>query len=284
MAELPALPLWTDAYLADTGHLTTIEHGAYLLLLMAMWRAGGSLPNDDKRLMRFAHLNAGQWQRIRSTIMEFFNVEGDQIVQGRLTDELAFVRQHRAKQSNNARAKYRKNNNSPPAMGVPNVSQTAAPTPTPISNTSSLRSDVAAKPKKASRIPDDFRPDLEWATSQGLTSSQANTEASKFRDYWAGKGANATKTDWPATWRNWVRSALERMPRAGPMNGARTASDVLMNLSNEMKAADNVQQPSRSDFVPPRQLPRIAQRPGDGSEGLFDGGEGPDGHRRVPGR
>jgi uncharacterized protein YdaU (DUF1376 family) len=133
MAELPALPLWTDAYLADTGHLTTIEHGAYLLLLMAMWRAGGSLPNDDKKLMRFAHLNAGQWHRMRETLMEFFNVEGDQIVQGRLTDELSFVRQHRAKQSNNARAKYRKNNNSTPAMGVPNASQIDAPTPTPIS-------------------------------------------------------------------------------------------------------------------------------------------------------
>jgi hypothetical protein len=140
------------------------------------------------------------------------------------------------------------------------------------------------KVRRATRIPDGFKPDLEWAVNLGLTPSQASSEASKFRDYWVGKGANATKTDWPATWRNWVRTAAERLPRAGPNVKPRTASDVLMNLSNEMKAAENVQQPSRSDFVPPRQLPRLSQRPGDGSEGLFDGDTGPDGYRSFQDR
>ncbi|WP_239482858.1 hypothetical protein [Paraburkholderia sp. C35] len=39
-------------------------------------------------------------------------------------------------------------------------------------------------------------------------------EAEKFRDYWAAKsGKDATKHDWPATWRNWIRNA-------GPMRAA----------------------------------------------------------------
>lgn len=39
------------------------------------------------------------------------------------------------------------------------------------------------------------------------------TEAAKFRDYWTAKtGKDATKTDWDATWRNWVRNA--RLPGA----------------------------------------------------------------------
>src|SRR4051812_21801143 len=53
MAEFPALPLWTDAYLADCGHLSDAEHGRYFLLLMAMWRAPECrLPNDNDWLAR----------------------------------------------------------------------------------------------------------------------------------------------------------------------------------------------------------------------------------------
>ncbi len=140
---------------------------------------------------------------------------------------------------------------------------------------------ISPNPRRGSRLPTDWMPDEQIAAELGLTLSQANAELAKFRDYWAAKaGKDAAKLDWTATWRNWVRTAMERMPRAGPGSGKpRTASDVLMNLSNEMKAADDVQQPSRSDFVPPRQLPRLAQRPSDGGEGLFDVGEGPDGYR-----
>lgn len=37
MADFPYLPIWTDAYLADTTHLRTEEHGRLLLLLMKAW-------------------------------------------------------------------------------------------------------------------------------------------------------------------------------------------------------------------------------------------------------
>jgi uncharacterized protein YdaU (DUF1376 family) len=42
-----------------------LEHGAYMLLLMAMWRSGGTLPKNDKRLARFAKLTTPQWNRIK---------------------------------------------------------------------------------------------------------------------------------------------------------------------------------------------------------------------------
>lgn len=77
------------------------------------------------------------------------------------------------------------------------------------------------KPKsgpKGSRIPDDYNPDEEWAVATvGLSREQARAEAAKFRDYWTAKsGAGATKLDWPATWRLWARSALDRMPSRRP--------------------------------------------------------------------
>ena len=65
VAEFPAFPLWTDAYLADTTELTTQEHGAYFLLLIAMWRAGGYVPDDDAKLARFTRLTIRQWKIAR---------------------------------------------------------------------------------------------------------------------------------------------------------------------------------------------------------------------------
>lgn len=104
MASLPTMPLATDAYLGDTTHLTCTEHGAYLLLLMTMWRAGGSLPNDDKLLARYAKLTAKQWARVKVVLMPFFTIDGDRISQSRLTREYARVRQHVATQSDKGRA------------------------------------------------------------------------------------------------------------------------------------------------------------------------------------
>lgn len=76
MAEFPALPVFTDAYLADTRHLTTEEHGVYLLLLMCAWRTRGcTLKDDDRMLARIAGLTPNKWRRVRPLMTDFFSVE-----------------------------------------------------------------------------------------------------------------------------------------------------------------------------------------------------------------
>lgn len=46
------------------------------------------------------------------------------------------------------------------------------------------------------------------------------TEHEKFLDYWRSRtGQIAVKKDWPAAWRNWMRTALERSGRR-PTSGA----------------------------------------------------------------
>lgn len=219
MAEFPAFPLWTDAYLADTGHLSTTEHGAYLLLLITMWRAGGKLPNDDKKLARYAKCSASQWDRLKPILMDFFTVDGDDILQGRLSDELDFVRRRSIKQSENARSKSRKTKETAKATAKPNVSQTEAPTPTPTPNSKKEPS----APKKGKRIPDDFEPDLDAAVAAGLRPENALLQAAKFKNYWqAESGQKASKLDWNKTWINWYLSAIERQggPRGSPGKSA----------------------------------------------------------------
>lgn len=56
-------------------------------------------------------------------------------------------------------------------------------------------------------LPDDW---LEWATiyRTDWTPERIQREALVFRDHWLAKsGPNATKLDWMATWRNWIRRA-----------------------------------------------------------------------------
>ena len=69
--------------------------------------------------------------------------------------------------------------------------------------------------KKASRLPDDWRPDREYLEAAKLINPDLTQEwfvqvAHKFKDYWIAKaGKDATKADWLATWRNWVRREME---------------------------------------------------------------------------
>lgn len=72
MSERPYMQLYIADYLGDTQHLSCEQHGAYLLLLMAMWRAGGELPNDDKKLARICRLTLGKWRRVKEDVLPFF--------------------------------------------------------------------------------------------------------------------------------------------------------------------------------------------------------------------
>ncbi|CDO46363.1 phage related protein [Bartonella henselae] len=65
-----------------------------------------------------------------------------------------------------------------------------------------------SKANRGCRLPDDFEPDYDFAIEEGLPPERVKVEIAKFRDYWHSKaGANATKIDWQATWRNWVRNS-----------------------------------------------------------------------------
>src|SRR5689334_7243279 len=76
MSKLPSMPLFVDAYLADTTHLSLEEHGAYLLLLMAMWRRGGSIPDDDRDNARMLGLMPRSFLRLKPRLMPLLSAYG----------------------------------------------------------------------------------------------------------------------------------------------------------------------------------------------------------------
>lgn len=113
MALYPALPLFTDAYLADTRHLTTEEHGAYLLLLMCAWRSADcALEDNDKTLARIAGLSPTKWRRLKPALAQFFTIEAGLWRQKKLqavySDVAARVARNKANGARGGRAKAAK--------------------------------------------------------------------------------------------------------------------------------------------------------------------------------
>lgn len=74
MAALPYMQLYPADYLADTQHLTTEEHGAYLLLLMNYWQTGKPLRNSEGRLAIIAKLSNERWTAVEPSLREFFSI------------------------------------------------------------------------------------------------------------------------------------------------------------------------------------------------------------------
>ena len=83
------MPLYWGDYLASTAHLSTEEHGAYLLLIGAYWQAGGPLVDDDRRLARITRLSLRRWKVVRETLVEFFTIRAQKWHLKRIDDELS---------------------------------------------------------------------------------------------------------------------------------------------------------------------------------------------------
>lgn len=100
MAEFPALPLFTDAYIADTAHLTNEEHGVYLRLLMFAWRTEAcALPDNDARLALMVGVTKGKWNKLKPSIMAFWKLENEEWTQKKLTSQRTFVSKQRKQKS-----------------------------------------------------------------------------------------------------------------------------------------------------------------------------------------
>jgi len=112
MADYPFLSIEVRAYLSDTMHLSSQEHGAYLLLLMAAWlRADCRLPDDDVFLARTARMTTRAWKPIRSTVMAFWTLDDEGYwLQKRLREERTRISDTSKQRKGAANTRWLKNN------------------------------------------------------------------------------------------------------------------------------------------------------------------------------
>lgn len=80
------MPLSIGDYLADTSHLNTTQHGAYLLMLMHYWRKG-PLPNNPETLANITKLSIDAWSIHQAVLMEFYIIGDDGLLHQKRADK-----------------------------------------------------------------------------------------------------------------------------------------------------------------------------------------------------
>lgn len=219
MAQFPSLPLWTDAYLADTMQLDCMESGAYLHLLIAAWRSPDcTLPKDDKRLSRMAKCTPRQWSKIKAVVLAFWTETETGLVQKRLLDEHNFVTANSKQQAHKAKSRWLKTKETVDATAspghMPDECRTDAPTPTPtpIEDTIVSSPPVSPPKEKPPKVePKDWLPSqvaYERGRCEGYTVEEVDYIAEGFRDYAIDNPKKYKSLD--RAFANWLTSDISR--------------------------------------------------------------------------
>jgi uncharacterized protein YdaU (DUF1376 family) len=223
MSQFPSLPLFTDAFIADTGHLSAQETGAYAMLLMIAWRSPGCrLPDNDDKLARWARVDRRTWLRIKPAVMEFWTLSDGSWTQKRLSKEHDKVSKHaevaRENGKHGGRPKPLKINGADNPAGSRWATHKKAPNPNPISKSTRREKERA----RATAFPSHFEPnETDRRVAEEVGCRDLPAEVEHWRDHHVAKGS--VFKDWHAALRTWLRSPLrvQRPARAPPVNGAR---------------------------------------------------------------
>jgi uncharacterized protein YdaU (DUF1376 family) len=96
------MPLYIGDYLGDTMHLSTEQHGAYLLLIMAYWKNHGPIPDTDAWLSQATGMHDA-WSKHKEEIAKFFTIQAGLWHHKRIDAELAKAEKNSSSRSNAAR-------------------------------------------------------------------------------------------------------------------------------------------------------------------------------------
>lgn len=209
MSSTPFMQLYVSDYLGDTMHLTTEQHGAYLLILMTMWRHEGSLPNDDAKLARIARVNLKRWHLVKGDVLAFFTEQDGNLTHKRLSKELqkavSISQKRKTSGSLGGLAKSLKNNDEALANAKQTLKHSQKPDTIKVKETLS-----SVSKNRATRLPDDWVIPQDWidqAVAEGLPRSRAYSEAERMKN-WSISNKNGAKLNWHATWLNWYRDKI----------------------------------------------------------------------------
>lgn len=262
MAALPYIQLYVADYLADTMHLTTEEHGAYLLLIFNYWQTGKPIPKS--RLARIARLSNERWISVELSLNEFFNDNGEEWVHARIDRDLdaVYATQNQRSAAGKASAEARKNKKPTKPQRESNARST--PVESPLNENSTIRdtdTDTDTEEEHTQRVPaqdgspvddgterpkfamtDAWEPNTQSFTAvlhrNGLSGQTFRADQLlEFRSYWISRpGDHKTQAQWEHSLAQQLKRQLVTSQSGGPGHEAsgrnarsrtRNAHDIL---------------------------------------------------------
>ena len=97
------MPLYIGDYLSETQLLTTEQHGAYLLIVMAYWKNGGPIPDSNEMLCGITRMAPAKWKKNSEVILSFFTKKSGKLHSSRIDAELARAKKTQAAAAEKAR-------------------------------------------------------------------------------------------------------------------------------------------------------------------------------------
>jgi uncharacterized protein YdaU (DUF1376 family) len=213
------MPFYLSDYLSDTMHLSTLENGAYLLLIIAYWQTGGALPDNDEYLAVVTRLSKKRFQKIKQTLKNFFQIKDSFWFHNRIEKELEKFRE----KSYKSRISGLKSAEKRWGSGVTNVITNAKQTLNERYNESVTISESYTDPEEKKKpkpiglvkkenlnkpLPDDFRVTdhhRELARKNGWPSPDGEFDA--FCDHHVARGNKFA--DWDRAFYTWLRNSKQ---------------------------------------------------------------------------
>jgi uncharacterized protein YdaU (DUF1376 family) len=190
-------------YAKKCGRLSMLQHGAYTLLIDSCYDRE-KFPTLEEAIEWTWASTEAEIEAVKFVLTRFFKLDDDgQYVQDRILAELL---DYHAKADINKRIAVeretkRKEKTTNRAQSV----HEAPPNQEPRTINQEPRT---TKTQRGTRLPTSFELPDEWIgfCRQERADLDPQTVFAEFLDYWiAQPGQKGVKTDWPATWRNWVR-------------------------------------------------------------------------------
>lgn len=158
------MPLFIGEHLADTMHLTTEQHGAFILILLKAWRSGGYVPDDDATLAAITRMPLEAWRNNRAVIVGLLEKRESGLCYPRQLEELERASERRNVAFSNGikggRPKNNPNKTQPITQTKPkgkpkrNPQETSLPSPLPLQEENTLSS--ASPPRERDVIWDTY--------------------------------------------------------------------------------------------------------------------------------